>query len=190
MREFREAPRAFLFFGVFTGFPELFDRARASIVRDYGPLHPRGESPAFPFPPTETYGRTMGPGLLRKFFVLARLWPQDRLAEVKRRAVAIEAEIAAERTFPVDRPINIDPGLLNDCRIILASTKDCSHRIYRGLGVWEEVTLRYERGAYRTLPWTYRDFASPEYHEFFEPFRREILERLRSERGAGPGTPP
>lgn len=178
----RAAPPAFLLFGVFTGFPELFDAVRARIVREYGPLHRRGESPAYPFPVTRTYARSMGPGLVRKFFVPDRLWPQEGLAPVKRRAIEIESEVGSLREFPVSRPINVDPGILNDCRIILASTKDHSHRIYRGDGIWEEVTLHFEKGAFRSLPWTYPDFRAATYHEFFLGLREALLERWKGAR--------
>ncbi len=187
MRPGWPAPNAYLFFGVFTGVEALFDRVRERIVEKYGPLHPRGESPIFPFPQTRTYSRTMGPGLQRKFFVLANRWPQDGLASVKQAAIEMESEIRAAGSHPVDRPVNIDPGILNDCRIILASTKDYSHRIYRGDGIWEEVTLSYENGAYKALPWTYPDFKNPEYHVFFEGFRQELLKLIQSERPPPPG---
>ena len=83
----------------------------------------------------------------------------------------------------VPRPVNIDPGLVNDCRVILASTKDYAHRIYRGGGVWEEITLIYRHGAYETLPWTYPDFRQVAYHRFFAGFRKELLERIGSTGG-------
>lgn len=175
MREIRPPPDAFLFFGVFTGFPELFGKVKARLESEYGPLHARGESPTFTFPETRTYHRTMGSGLLRKFFVPARRWPQHGLAPVKLRAVSLEREIAAEHDLGVERPVNIDPGLINDCRIILASTKDYSHRLHRAGGIYEEVTLIFEHGAYRPLPWTYPDFKNPGYHAFFEPLREEII---------------
>ena len=152
MREPRPAPDGFLFFGVFTGFASLFAEVRALVEARFGPLHPRGESDLFPFPATQTYSRTMGPALVRKFFVLERLWPQDGLASVKLAAIEMEAAIQRAGSFPVDRPVNIDPGLINDCRVILASTKDYSHRLYRGDGIWEEIALYYEKGAYRPMP--------------------------------------
>ena len=184
----REAPPALLFFGVITGFEALFSRAKELIVKQFGPLHHRGESAAFPFPQTRTYARSMGPSLLRKFFVLATPWPQDGLAEVKHVALSMEKQIEAGGSFPVERPVNIDPGLINDCRIILASTKDYAHRLYRGKGIWEEITLFFEKGEYRTLPWTYPDFRSPAYHAFFEAFREELLSHAKS--GQWPAPPP
>jgi len=178
MRERRLAPEARLFFGVITGFEGLFEVARERLAARFGPLSAEEESPVFPFPATRTYSKSMGQGpLLRKFFFLERHWPQDGLAEVKLATIGIEAEIQAGGQFPVSRAINIDPGLLNDCRIVLASTKDHSHRIYRGKGIWEEITLVFREGGYRTLPWTYPDFQSPAYAAYFTPIREAYLTR-------------
>jgi len=133
----------------------------------------------------------MGPNLERRFVVLGEPWPEDGLAAVKLATLAIEDEVARAGRHPVERPVNIDPGIINDCRIILASTKDYAHRIYRGSGVWEEITLFFSDGAYRTHPWTYPDFRSPDYHEFFLPFREEILDlRTGRPRGRGPSPHP
>jgi hypothetical protein len=176
------APLALLFFGVFTGFERIFPRVRSLIEEGFGAIHPRGESPVFPFPETRTYRSTMGSGLLRRFYVLARPWPRDGLAPVKHAALAMEETVRGEGGFPVERPVNIDPGLLDECRIVLASTKDRGQRIYRGLGIWEEITLLYENGAYRPLPWTYADFRAPDYHAFLASFRDEALALSRSSR--------
>lgn len=177
-RKARVAPPAFLFFGVFTGYPELLDEAKALIVREFGPLHPAGSSAVFPFPRTQTYEKSMGASLVRQFFVLDELRPQDCLAGAKRAALVMEERLAASKRFDVPRPVNIDPGLLNDCRLILASTKDYAHRLYRADGIWEEITLIFRHGSFETLPWTYPDFRAPTYHEFFARLRRELLERL------------
>ena len=181
-RRLREASPAYLFFGAFGASEDALDATRDLVVKRYGALHPRGESPVFPFPDTKTYSPTMGTDLVRRFWVLEKLWPQDGLAPVKRAAVDMEEQI--RQAFPdgVARPVNIDPGIINDCRVILATTKDYAHRIYRGNGVWEEITLVYRHGAYDKMPWTYRDFLNPEYHRFFEIFREELIGR-RGESG-------
>ncbi len=183
-------PAAFLFFGVFSGRLDIIDDVRTLVEERYGPLHPRGESPVFPFPETQSYPKTMGSDLKKRFYVLDKRWPQDGLARVKRDAVEMEAALGDRwrKRAGVDRPVNIDPGLINDCRIILATTKDYAHRLYRGEGIWEEITLVYRQGQYRELPWTYRDFKSPEYHRFFEIFREEFLTNAPP-RGPRPDAP-
>lgn len=172
------APPARLFFGVITGFPELFDRARERLAARFGEMEPADESPLFPFPRTRTYAKAMGDPLSRKFFFLRAPWPQDGLATVKAAAIEIEEEIQAEGRFAVPRAVNIDPGLLNDCRIVLASTKDHAHRLYRGDGIWEEITLVFRGGAFRPLPWTYPDFRNPDYAAYFAPIRERHLDAL------------
>jgi hypothetical protein len=190
-RPLRAAQPARLFFGVITGLPHLFDLVRDRIAGRFGPLESGEESPLFVFPGTRTYAPTMGPGpLQRKFFFLARPWPQDGLAEVKLAAVEIEEEIQESGSFEVPRPVNIDPGLLNDCRIILASTKDHAHRIYRGQGIWEEIALVFRAGAYQPLPWTYPDFRQPGYAAYFAPIRERHLKTLIPANGPPPSTAP
>jgi|SoiMethySBSTD1v2_1073268.scaffolds.fasta_scaffold250106_1 hypothetical protein len=195
------APLAYLFFGAFSGFPPTLERLRKRIEADFGRIHERGVSPPYPFPETAAYARSMGRCLERRFFVLEKLWPQDGLAAVKRWAIRVEAEIAASgpddehpeaaagaepRQWPVARPVNIDPGLLDGSRILLASTRFRPHRIYRGDGIWEEVTLRHDGAEWKALPWTYPDFAAPTYHAFFEPFRRLLSEEEKSARPRSP----
>ena len=177
MHSLRDARPAFLFFGVFTGFPELLPASRELIVGEFGALHPNGTSEVFPFPRTRTYEKSMGADLVRQFFVLDELHPQDCLAGVKHATLKMEERLSSTRTFAVARPVNIDPGLLNDCRLILASTKDYAHRLYRGEGIWEEVTLIFRHGRFEPLPWTYPDFRAPMYHRFFAELRRDLLGR-------------
>lgn len=178
----RSAPPGRLFFGVFTGLEDLFDWVRAELTASFGPLDPTLESPVFPFPETRTYRKTMGSDLKRKFFFLSEPFAQDGLAAIKLSAIDIEEKARTLEPRNVARPINIDPGLLNDCRIVLASTKDYSHRIYRGDGIWEEVTLVFTKGEFQTLPWTYPDFQQGEYREYFAAARKRHLEFLNDQR--------
>ncbi len=171
----RRARPAFLFFGGFAASRDLLDEIRRRLETRFGELHADGVSEVFDFPDTVAYRASMGTGLVRRFFVLAERWPQDGLAAVKNATIDIEDEIRDAVDSRVERPVNIDPGLINDCRVILATTKDFSHRLYRGDGIWEEVTLSWRDGAYRPFPWTYPDFVRPAYHAFFARFRDECL---------------
>jgi hypothetical protein len=179
-------PPGRLFFGVFSGFDELLGWARQEIESAFGALDAELESAVLPFPETRAYSRSMGPDLKRQFFFLLEPFPQDGLAAVKRRTLEIEARARSRERWAVERPLNIDPGILNDCRVILASTKDHSHRLYRGQGIWEEITLVYRRpegggpAAFQALPWTYPDFRQASHRELFERARRKHLEFLRA----------
>ena len=72
------------------------------------------------------------------------------------------------------RRVNLDPGLLFPGRLILATTKDRAHRIPLRDGIFAELTLLYEKGGWKPLPWTYPDYRTPEYAEALTRMR-EIL---------------
>jgi hypothetical protein len=181
-RRLRLPPPAVLFFGVISGIDAAFDLVRHRIEQRWGEIDPLGESPAFPFPETETYQRTMGPNLVRRFFAVRQRWPQEGLAAVKHASIRIEEEVRVELAPHSDRerPVNIDPGLVNDCRVILATTKDCSHRFYRGDGIWEEITLVWRGASFQPCPWTYRDFRDPALHPWFSALRELVLAPKRA----------
>ncbi len=69
------------------------------------------------------------------------------------------------------RRINLDPGYMDSAKVVLVSTKDFSHRIYLGKGIYGEVTLIYSGKGYQILPYTYPDFRTQEYFETFKKAR-------------------
>lgn len=170
-------PPARLFCGCFSAFEELFDPAGERLAEIFGPILKK--SPIFDFPETRVYGPTMGRDLKRIFFVFKNLYPQDGLSEAKKKTCALEEEIRRSRKWPVPRPINLDPGLVAEARLVLASTKDRAHRLPRADGIYEEITLIFFEGSFRPLMWTYPDFRNPDYHRFFEEVRREYLAETR-----------
>jgi hypothetical protein len=78
---------------------------------------------------------------------------------------------AASSGAAAGRKVNLDPGLLNLSRFILATTKDNSHRIPLEKGIYGELTLQFSKKDFQTLPWTYPDYTTREY--------RDILIRIR-----------
>jgi len=89
-------------------------------------------------------------------------------------------QVAAE--WRVGRTVNIDPGYLDGMKLVLATTKDCSHRIYLGKGIYGDVELMYRSGSFVCLEWTYLDYREPFAVEFFNRVRGEYLAELRSAR--------
>jgi len=157
--------------GMLTRFPELFERAEATLVERFGLV--RRASPAMPFTFSDYYTPDMGPDLLRKFLAFERPIRPDRLADIKLFTNAVETAMAGP-DWPVKRPINLDPGYLELSKLVLASTKDHAHRIYLRDGIYAEITLSYHDGAFQPLPWTYPDYRTDEYRSFFEAARRDL----------------
>jgi len=172
----RRAPKAAaLVVSVIYRVEERFDEAASRMAAAWG--EPERIVGPFPFDKTEYYRREMGEKLLRRFFVSGRPVPRDSLAAIKNVAEGIEREFSEEGR----RTVNVDPGLLTEESFILATGKNCSHRIYLGDGVFADLTLVFRQGEYRPLPWTYPDYASDEIRSLLG----RIRERFR-QTGEGP----
>ncbi|MCE5327004.1 MAG: DUF4416 family protein [Planctomycetaceae bacterium] len=79
------------------------------------------------------------------------------------------------------RPINLDVGYVALSKLVLASMKPFSHRIYLRDGVYGEVTLLYRSARWEALEWTFPDFASGRYDAFLNEARRLLLAGPRRE---------
>lgn len=158
--------------GMLSGRPALFDMAEAELAARYGPVDLR--SPVLDFEFTDYYEPAMGAGLKRRLISFAEKVDPGRLAQIKREANALEAEIAAAERF-VPRPINLDPGYVCGSKLVLASCKDRAQRIYLGQGVYAEITLAFCGGRFRPVETTYPDYRSEAYIDFFTRVRRGHL---------------
>ncbi|HEY9054906.1 MAG TPA: DUF4416 family protein, partial [Rectinemataceae bacterium] len=114
-----------------------------------------------PFAWTTYYEREMGPGIRRLFIMFKNPVDPGTLAMIKLKTNEIELEWTRENEKGErSRNVNIDPGMLSPARLCLATTKDRAHRLPLASGIYGELTLIYEKGQYRALPWTYPDWAS------------------------------
>jgi hypothetical protein len=122
------------------------------------------------------YEREMGLGLLRSFVGFSSLLSPERLADLKLKAQLIEDQY---RRSPGGRQINIDPGYLDAHKVVLASTKNASQRIYLRSGIYAEASLFYDNGHFHGLPYSYRDYLWPETLAFFSHLRAAYLKQLK-----------
>lgn len=163
---------------VFSRHAEAILWAKNQLQQDFGPVGM--ESEAFSFHHTSYYETSMGADLRKQFFAFTNLVAEDCLPDVKRKTIALEQELADQKLYPETRPVNIDPGILTLGKFLLATTKDQAHRIYLRDGIYAEVTLRYQAGAFHPWPWTYADYREPGYHAFLlqarEFYRQRLLE--------------
>lgn len=133
------------------------------------------ESEAWPFGHTRYYEAELGPNVWRRFVVFRRVRGVEELPLIKRATNDLEHVLCDQMDRPRDRrPVNIDPGYLTLSKLVLASTKDYSHRLYLSDGIYAETTLRFEGGAWRPWPWTYPDYAEPTYHAVFTLARTRL----------------
>ncbi|MGB9720700.1 MAG: DUF4416 family protein [bacterium] len=126
------------------------------------------KSEIIPFTHTTYYNKEMGDNLLRQWVLFEKLVSPDLLIEMKHKSNEIEKNFLNKNG---GRVINIDPGLISLSNIILASTKNYSHRIYLGKGIYAEVTLIYKDHQFKALEWTYPDYREEKALKFFDECR-------------------
>jgi hypothetical protein len=173
MAETCKPPAVKFICGMISGEVALFGQAVEALAAALGPAEALGEVVDFDF--THYYDAQMGSPLYRRFVSFAGPHRPDFLAEAKVRTNAIEAEFAAARcgAGPA-RPINLDVGYVELPKLVLASMKNFSHRIYLRDGVYAEITLMFRRGRWEPLPWTFPDFRSGRYDAFLSSVRDSL----------------
>jgi len=127
---------------------------------------------------TNYYDKQMGPNLLRCFISFKELIDPSKLSSIKIQTNEIEKELFIKFSLG-RRIINIDPGLLNPSRLVLASAKNYSHRIYLNNGIYAELELLFSKKGAEVLPWTYPDYRTKEYQEVFMEIRKILLQQLK-----------
>jgi hypothetical protein len=137
-------------------------------------------SDVWPFTQTDYYKDELGPNALRQFVSLEKPIDPGKLAQIKHDTNSLEQQLADSLTLSLPRPVNLDPGIIEPSKLILASTKNFSHRIYIGNKMFAEVTLMYEKGHWRHFEFTFPDYRQSCYQDFFTKVRTRLLEQLKT----------
>jgi hypothetical protein len=166
------------FAGLLAANEEQLAAARFELAQWYGKID--DASAVIPFSFTKYYDEEMGPNLLRQWVRFESLFSPEHLAKCKLETNMAETLLARqfggrEKSL---RPINIDPGYVHRYKVILATTKDHSHRVYIAEGIYGEVTLHWHQNRWTAWPWTYADYQSDAAQGFFVKARAAYLERL------------
>jgi hypothetical protein len=173
-------PPALLLLAAFSRHTAALDWAQKRAIAQWGPI--ALDSDAFDFTETDYYEPTMGPRLKKEFWAFEQPFDPASLAAVKRLTNTWEQEYAAlvRRGEAVaadgcaiseSRPINLDPGYLTAAKLVLASTKDHTHRIYLRDGIFAEITLFFRHGRWEHHEWTFPDYRRADYQAFFGQIR-------------------
>ncbi len=128
----------------------------------------------FPFHYTEYYTKEMGASLKKRLVSFRTLLPAENLPTLKLATNEIEQELS----FEGKRKVNLDPGYLTASRLVLATTKDYAHRIYLGQGILGDIHLRFRKGQFEPLEWTYPDYREPFVRQFLKDVREIYLKQL------------
>jgi hypothetical protein len=154
----------------------VLHEATKKLTKAFGPVD--CESDIFDFDHTDYYKTELGGNLIRKFISFKKLIHPGKLADIKHKAIDIERVFSEQHEDVYNRRINIDPGYMELSKLVLASTKNYSHRIYQGKGIYAEITLVFRDNKFKYLPWTYPDYVDPRALDFFEAARNAYKEQL------------
>jgi hypothetical protein len=146
------------------------------LSKRFGPLDYLSDP--IPFAETRYYDGELGTPIHRRVVSFDSLVEQERLPEIKLWTNDLESRWAdgGRRRF------NLDPGLLTHERLVLATGKNFTHRIYLGSGIWADLTLIYTRGGWQNLPWTFPDYASTTLQGHLTNIRTLFSEKMESSR--------
>lgn len=135
---------------------EFWTGLRPRLEDLFGPVD--YESEPIPFIQTGYYDRELGTPITRRILSFERLLDMDALAEAKLATNALEKEWERDGR----RLFNLDPGYITQERLVLATGKNFSHRVYLSRGIWADLTLIFHGGDWFDLPWTFPDYATSE----------------------------
>ena len=173
MSQPREPDPVKLIASIFTPKEDLIREVINELSLRYGPVD--WESPPMFFDRTRYYEREMGWPLHRRFVSFEYLISPDDIVNVKLETNELESRYLQEG----NRLVNIDPGYIGLERLVLATGKNYVHRIYLRKGIYADLTLIYKKGSFRSLDWTYKDYANPKMIEMFNNVRKRYTEQLK-----------
>lgn len=128
------------------------------------------------FTQTEYYNAELGTPIFRRVLSFQTLVPLDCLAQLKLFTNALEQQYACKNK----RIFNLDPGLITYERLVLATGKNFTHRIYLKKGIFADLTLIYVKGKWQDLPWTFPDYRTPIIKEHLTQIREIYKEQVES----------
>ena len=158
-----------LVIGIFTAEVNIVETLVPELISHFGRIDL--VSPWMAFNYTQYYEPEMGSPLHRRMYSFESPIGQQDLADVKLATHQIEQAYAKSGR----RRVNIDPGYLVRERFVLASGKNFSHRICIGDGIYADLTLIYQKGRFRQLPWTYPDYADGGVLNFLGQVRKKYI---------------
>lgn len=147
---------------------ELMEVEFGAVAERHGP---------WTFDVTDYYDTEMGgPPIRRRLVAFAEPVRSEQLPEAKLITNRIEERLAVEGK----RRVNLDTGYMDFNKFVLASAKFHEHKIHLGHGIYADLTLIFNGGAWHPLPWSFADFRDDRYHEALTRIRAGYRERLRA----------
>ena len=162
---------------LFSGFiyrdKDIYQAVKAKLAGIFSPVDL--ESEVFDFDFTTYYNEEMGTPLFRRFVSFKALIAPGQLPDIKLLTNQIEIETAAAG----NRTLNLDPGYLSEANVIIATTKNYYHRVPLQKGIYAHMEYVIKGKKICPLAWTYPDFKSSGYLDFFQELRQLYKKQVK-----------
>lgn len=159
--------------GFITNKSRQFTLARRILENKFGTADK--ETDFLDFSCTSYYEKELGKNLKRKFLSFEKLIMPNKNYRIKLYTNRIERKLSENRA----RTINIDPGYISLTKLVLFTTKNRSHRIYIDRGIFADLELGFANKSFRAHEWTYPDYRTKEYTDFFNSVRAVYLTQIK-----------
>ena len=157
---------------------EIFsNQTEEKLIEAFGSIDYKSKTIDFDF--TNYYTEEMGTVLKRYFLSFSKLIDPAHLTDIKIFTNEVE-RCFSSKTSALKRSVNIDPGYITDAKLVLASTKDYSHRIYLSKGIYAEITLFYQKNTFWPFNWTYPDYRTDDYINIFNDIRDIFMSQRKT----------
>jgi len=154
-----------LFCGILYVAQESCEQAQISLESAFSSID--YVSPAFDFDSSDYYEKEMGAPIKRRFISFEKLIHPGALPQIKLKTNLFEVDFSVEAR----RKVNFDPGYMDFNKVILASAKYNSQKIYLDSGIYADPTLWYEKGRFKPYPHAFPDFKNGMYNQVFLDIR-------------------
>lgn len=150
-----------LFCGFIYHDSELVSKSEGTLQKKFSRIDCR--SGVFPFECTRYYHDELGSPLYRQFVSFSQLINPESLPDIKHFTNELENRYARAGR----RRVNLDPGILSSGNVLIATTKDYYHRIPLNRGIYAHMEYIIKKKKIIPLDWTYPDFRTVPYLEYF-----------------------
>lgn len=169
----KEFQKVQFFSGIIYRDIKIFEIVKNKLIQLFSPIDIETDEIHFDF--TTYYNQEMGSPLFRRFIGFEELILPQQLSDIKLLTNSIENDFAPEG----NRSINLDPGYLSEANVIIATTKNYYHRIPLEKGIYAHMEYVIKGKKIYPLEWTYPDFKSEMYLEFFNQLKQIYKSKLR-----------
>jgi hypothetical protein len=168
----RHPEKAVLFVGCLSSDEQVFKSTLPALTEQFGSILYQSQS--LLWEQSSYYNDELGTPISRTFVFFEKIIDPVTLVEAKLHTNSIESDLSQSGR----RRINLDPGYMTLAKVVLASLKNYSHRIYLGSSVYGELELFYKDDRFNPMPYTYFDYRDEAVINIFSNARKLLRKTI------------